>query len=362
MTKILMIAGEASADKHASAVIRALREKIPQIEIFGMGGPEMAAAGMECLYGMDEVAVMGITDVIPKIKHIIQVFQSLKRLIDVRQPDVVIPVDLPDFNMHIARAAKKRGKKVLYYIAPQIWAWRRYRAHTLAAVTDGIAVIFPFEEKLFRSYGVNARYVGHPLLENDPPFSTASWPPKKIGILPGSRKHEIKKILPVMLKAKRIIQEKRPELAWCLPIAPGLEHDFFRAMIDDDISLTSSPVLPRLNLAMVKSGTATLELALRGVPHCIAYRTSHINYLLARTFVRVDHIGMPNIIAEKRIVPELIQHECTPQALAQELSSFIQDSSLYEKTRDSFKTMRKSLGSQKASQGVANWVVSMLPH
>lgn len=356
--KILMVAGEASADRHAAFVIRALRQLMPNVEIFGMGGPEMVQAGMECIYPMGELSVMGFTDVIPKLFRILKVFTGIKGLMDDRHPDLFIPVDLPDFNMRLAKHAKGKGIRVLYYIAPKAWAWRRYRARLLARLTDGLAAIFPFEVDFFASCGVNVRYVGHPYIE-DAVFSwKPSWPPKRIGIMPGSRHQEIMNILPVMMAAKRRIEEKHPDLSWHLPVAPGIDDAGLQSKVDKNVQLTKG--LTEVDFAMVKSGTSTLEMALNTVPEVICYKTTPINYLLANIFVRIKNIGLPNIIAGKKIAPELIQHHLTPEDLARTVLLYLEDSSLYEATQRSFLELRESLGTMKASQGVAGWAQKIM--
>jgi lipid-A-disaccharide synthase len=358
--KILMVAGEASADRHASQVIRAIRQLMPGTEIFGMGGPEMAHAGMECIFGMDELSVMGFTDVIPRILQIIKVYRGIKQIMDERRPGLFIPVDLPDFNMRLARYAKAKGLSVLYYIAPQAWAWRRGRARTLARVTDGLAVIFPFEERFFASYGVNARYVGHPFVDTEAPGPSwkASWPPKRIGVMPGSRYHEIAKILPIMMDAKRRIEKKHHDLTWHLPVAKGLDVNAINNMVDKDVRLEET--LPDVDLAMVKSGTSSLEMAFQGVPEVICYRTSLVNYFLARIFVKIKYIGMPNIIAGKEIVPELIQRHLTGEDLARTLRLYLDDEGLFDATGRSYHDMRQLLGDKKASIQVAIWALGLL--
>jgi len=356
--KILMVAGEASADRHAAAVIRSLKDLTPDVEIFGMGGPEMASAGMECCYGMDEFSVMGFSDVLPKILRILRVYRGIQDLIRKRRPDIVVPVDLPDFNMRIAKTAKKQRSKVLYYIAPQAWAWRQGRARTLSATTDGLAVIFPFEEDFFRSYGVNARYVGHPLLENPGDPFAVTWPPQKIALLPGSRYDEIKRILPVMLGAKRIVQGRHPDITWHLPVAPGLDANVLRKMADSDVII--SDTLSRVDLAMVKSGTSSFEMAILGIPEIICYKTSSFNYLLARAFVTVENIGMPNIILGKTVVEELIQNNLTEESLAWALMGLIEDKAHHDVLLDAYSRIHDTMGSLKASQGVAHWINSMM--
>lgn len=356
--RVLMTAGEASADKHAALLIRALKDRLGQAEFYGLGGPEMVKEGFEARYPMTDVAVMGFSDVLPKLMRILSISWGLKRFMRTRRPDIFIPVDLPDFNMHLARYAHRRGIKVLYYIAPQAWAWRRRRAATLARITDGLGVIFPFEEEFFKGYGVNARYVGHPVLEHAPLVEDVVWPPKRVAILPGSRWDEIVRMLPVMLEAKRQIAPRHKDLRWFLPVAPGQDAQRIRAMVDPDIILTET--LPKADLAMVKSGTACFEMALKGVPEVICYTTSAFNYKLAKSFITIDHIGMPNIAAGRTLAPELIQDSFTSHNLAFLMLRYINDKTLYQETRGAFLQLRATLGGKKASHEVAQWAQSLL--
>jgi len=356
---VCMVAGEASADRHAAAVIRALKETVPGVEVFGIGGPEMRSAGMECLYGIEEFSVMGFSDVLPRINRIFSVYNGLLRAIKERKPGLVMPVDLPDFNMRLAKAAKRTGAKVLYYIAPQAWAWRRYRARSLAKITDGLAVIFPFEEEFFSSYGVNARYVGHPFMEHpSEKGGQAAWPPRNIVLMPGSRKHEVRTILPVMCEAKAAVQKRHPEVQWHLQVAPGIDQEDIRSMTGGDIRLSAEP--PAADLAMVKSGTSSFEMAVLGIPEVICYRTSNLNYRLAKAFVKVDSIGMPNIILGRPAVPELIQDAFTGEALAAEILTLIDDEHRYREMTSAFEEMRARLGTSRPSRGVAAWIQSLI--
>jgi len=356
--RVLMTAGEASADKHAALLIRALKDQLGPAEFYGLGGPEMVKEGFDARWPMSALSVMGFSDVAPKLLKIIGVYWGLKRLMRTRCPDIFIPVDLPDFNMPLAAHAHRRDIKVLYYIAPQAWAWRRRRARRLGRITDGLAVIFPFEEDFFKGSGVNARYVGHPALEHAPLIEEALWPPKRIAMLPGSRWDEITRMLPVMLEAKRQIAPRHKDLRWFLPVAPGLDAGRIRAMVDPDIILTES--LPKADLAMVKSGTACFEMALKGVPEVICYTTSAFNYRLAKTFISIDHIGMPNIAAGKTVAPELIQEAFTGNNLAFLMLRYINDKTLYQETRGAFLQLRATLGGKKASHEVALWAQSLL--
>ncbi len=353
--RILITAGEESADRHAASVVRQIRRIIPDVRIFGMGGHEMEEAGVEIIYSMKELSVMGFSEVLPKLLGILKVYSGLKKIIRTMKPDVFIPVDLPDFNMRLAGFAKKHRVKVLYYIAPQAWAWRAYRARTLAKITDGLAVIFPFEEAFFRKSGVNVKYVGHPFLEeNITKPSDASWPVKRIAIMPGSRKDEIVRMLPVMIGAKKIISSKIDGLEWVIPIAKGLDEIFVKKFLDSDIKPVSG--IPDADMAMVKSGTASFETAIKGIPEVICYKTSCINYLLARLFVKVECIGMPNIALGRKVAPELIQHDFTAEGLALELLRFIEDRELFDNAKKAFTELRQNLQGEKASLMVAEWV------
>jgi len=358
-TRILITAGEESADRHSGYLVRQIKKLLPDAEIFGMGGPEMADAGVEIIYSMKELSVMGFSEVLPKLAGILKVYSGLKKIILKRKPDIFIPVDLPDFNMRLAGFAKKHGAKVLYYIAPQAWAWRAYRARTLSHITDGLAVIFPFEEEFFKAGGVNARYVGHPFMEeNNVNISDVSWPVKKIAILPGSRKDEISRMLPVMTRAKRIIDLRIKGIDWVLPVAKGLSHDLVGSLTDSDVNLVSD--MPGADMAIVKSGTASFEMAMKGVPEIICYKTSAINYALARMFVKVNHIGMPNIASGKTVVPELIQYDFTEDRIAEEAMKYIQDDNLFNKVRTEFERLRSTLEGSQASSKVAQWVMSLV--
>ena len=348
-----MVAGEASADRHAAAVIRELKRILPEVEVFGMGGPAMAEAGMECLYGMEQFSVMGFSDVLPRIRQIHSVYRGLCDEVLKRRPQVVVPVDLPDFNMRLAGRLKRSGLKILYYIAPQAWAGRKYRARTLARITDGLAVIFPFEEAFFSSYGVNARYVGHPFMEEQSAGAAGgTWPPGRIALLPGSRMHEIRTILPVMIEVKRIVQ-KSPHITWHLPggrIDPRFGPGRSRRGLHSSLTQVTWP--------WSSQGHRASDSAQK-VPRSHLLPDIGLNYRLARAFVRIDHIGMPNIILGRRAVPELIQDELTPERLAREVLEIIEDRQRYDRMQQSFDEMRRMLGNASPSKGVATWIADM---
>jgi len=353
-----MVAGEASADRHAAGVIHSLKARFPGMEIFGMGGPLMQDAGMECIYSMADLSVMGFTDVVYRLFGILKIYSGIRRLVSERKPDIFVPVDLPDFNMRLAAYAKKNRVKVLYYIAPQAWAWRVSRARVLSRITDGLAVIFPFEEAFFRARGVNARYVGHPLLEQRLEPFRVSWPPERIAVLPGSRVHEVRKILPIMMQVKRKLARDHPGISWYLYASRGLEDSEFSEYIDGDVEICRC--LPEVDAAMVKSGTGAFEIAMHGVPGVICYKTSLINYILAKAFVKTSAIGMPNIMAGYKVVPELIQGDFTAERLYDTLGRYIDNEDLYRDTCSKLIELRSKMGDKNASEEVARWIIDIL--
>ena len=282
-------------------------------------------------------------------------FSWVRRYLEEKRPGCVIAVDFYGFNHQVLGLAAHRSIPSFYYISPQVWASRPARAAKIARLVKEVLVIFPFEEAFFTKSGVNARYVGHPFLEeNTVPPSDASWPVKRIVIMPGSRKDEIVRMLPVMVGAKKIISSKINDLEWYVPVAKGLDETFIKGFLDSDIKPVNG--IPDADLAMVKSGTASFETAIKGIPEVICYKTSTINYFLARIFVKVECIGMPNIALERKVAPELIQHDFTPERLAVELMRFIEDRELFNNTKEAFQELRQKLQGEKASLMVAEWV------
>jgi lipid-A-disaccharide synthase len=329
--RILLSAGEPSGDLHGSAVAVALKRLWPDAELYGLGGPLMAAAGVQLLAHVDQLAVMGLAEVAGRIPFFLRLLRELDRRIETDRPDLVIPIDYPGFNLRLARAAKARGVRVLYYIAPQVWAWHRSRARKLAQYTDRMAVILPFEEALFRTAGAAATFVGHPLLDLEPPHRSAEEFCRELGLdperpivalFPGSRRQEVHRHLDLFTDAVSIVRTGLPDVQPVIAAASTLGDDAF-ARAPFPLTREAWELLHHATAALVKSGTTTLQAALTITPMVIAYRMHPLTFAVARRLVRVEHVGLANLVAGERIAPELLQDAATPAALAAALEPLL---------------------------------------
>ncbi len=345
--KILVIAGEASGDHHAARVIAAIREQEPRAEFFGIGGEAMAAQGVRLLLQASDLAVMGLSEVVSRLGVVLRALREVGRTLKSERPALAILVDFPDFNFWVARLARFYRVPVMYYISPQVWAWRTYRVRTIARLVDRMVVIFPFEADFYRERGVPVTHVGHPLMETLPILADrrallAQWglDPARltIALLPGSRAGEIECHLPAMLAAAALIRRAIPQCQFLLPLASTAPAEMVKSMVKRwlgegtgdrgplaIISGQSYQALAAAHLAVVASGTATVEAALAGTPTVIVYRVSPLTFRVARSLVRVDHVGMANLLAGERLFPELIQDDFTPARLAREVLGLIGD-------------------------------------
>ncbi|MDI9569413.1 MAG: lipid-A-disaccharide synthase [Pseudomonadota bacterium] len=375
--KVLIVAGEASGDLHGANLVRGMLEMDPGLAFYGIGGPKMEAAGVRCLARAGDMAVVGLTEVFSKLGMILGVMRRLKRSLREEKPALAILIDYPDFNMPLARAAKARGIRVFYYISPQVWAWRRGRIRQLRQSVDRMAVILPFEAEIYRQEGMAVEFVGHPLLdvaharrprgEAIRRFDLREGGPV-IGLLPGSRLSEATKLLPEMLAAAGIIRGELPAAQFVLPLADTLDRDGMEAMIRPwreqvDVKVIGNEiydVLAVCDAAMVASGTATLETALIGVPMIIVYKISPFTYLMGRIFVKVDHIGLANIIAGKTVVPELIQRDVNPPRMAREILAILNDAARKDRIKQELAGIREKLGAPGASRRAARLALEML--
>lgn len=373
--QIMIVAGEASGDLHGGNLVKAMHKIDPEIRFYGVGGRNLKAAGAELTADAAEMAVVGLTEVVSKLGFILKVLAQLKASLKKDRPDLLILIDYPDFNLPLARAAKKHGIKVFYYISPQVWAWRRGRIRKIKEIVDKMAVILPFEAELYKDAGVDAIFVGHPLLD----VVGTKYSRKEalikfdlregvttVGILPGSRQSEVTRLLPVMLGAAEIIQEKIKSVQFVLPLADTLDIAFVSQMI------AKYPVAVRLipnevydvigctDIAMVASGTATLETALMETPMVIIYKVSAPSYYVGRMVINVDHIGLVNIIAGKEIVPELIQFEASPEKIAAAIIDILTIKGHKEDIRAELKKIRGMLGSHGAAERVARLAYDMI--
>ncbi|MFO0601511.1 MAG: lipid-A-disaccharide synthase [Myxococcaceae bacterium] len=331
---VLVVAGEASGDQHAADVVAAFKARHPDARFFGMGGPKLAAQGVELLFGSHEISVMGIVEVLPKVPRIWGVLRELERAAKERRPKVALLVDVPDFNLRLAARLKPLGVRVIYYVAPMAWAWRESRTRTIAERVDHLACILPFEEKFFRDRGVNATYVGNPVVDQVPAVQSQAHFRKALGlahqgpmlaVLPGSRRSEIKRLGPVLADVAARVVASRPGTAIAIPVAPGLPRDFVlepflaRGVSPLTVEGRAPEVVGASDVALVASGTATLEAGLMQRPLVAVYRLNGISYAVGKLLVKIPFFSLVNLLSEARVIPELLQADFTAERVMAEL-------------------------------------------
>lgn len=337
--QFLLSAGEASGDNYGAQLIDALRQLVPGAEFFGMGGEAMHAAGCDLQVHANEMAVVGLLEVVTRLPSIRRHFMHLVNEAGQRRPDAAILIDFPDFNLRLARELHEMGIPVFYFISPQLWAWRTGRVEQIKKYVRKMIVIFPFEQEFYRGHGVDVSYVGHPLAflplpqESREEFAARyKLDPAKqwLAILPGSRRKELRLNLPVMLEAVKLLQQQGGDFEYLLPVASTLDSEWVRYQLGPayrTIKLTENAQATVMlsRAAVVASGTATVESALTGTPFIVVYRLSWLTWLLGRRLVKLENFAMPNLIAGKKIVPELIQSGFTAEAVVRELNSILPD-------------------------------------
>ena len=331
MAKILISAGEASGDIHAAAVTAALKKIDSAIEVFGMGGDALRAAGGEVLFDIKDHGVMGFVEVIKKLPDLFKLRSDFARVMDERKPDCLVVVDYPGFNMKLAKVAHDKGIPVVSYIAPSAWAWNKGRAKNVAKIVDKVACIFPFEYDVYKEAGAPVEFVGHPLLDIVKPAwertEAEAWVGKQPGhplvlLMPGSRLMEIEKMLPNLLAGAKLLKKQLPEVQFAMPRAGTIPLELLQSKIKAsglEIKITEGhnyDLFSVADLALATSGTVTLEAALCGLPSVIVYRTSALNAFIARRVINIPNIGLPNIVAGRQILPELLQEDFTPANVA----------------------------------------------
>ena len=331
MAKILISAGEASGDIHAAAVTAALKRIDNTTEVFGMGGDELRAAGGEVLFDIKEHGVMGFVEVIKKLPDLFKLRSDFARVMDERKPDCLVVVDYPGFNMKLAKVAHDKGIPVVSYIAPSAWAWNKGRAKNVAKIVDKVACIFPFEYDVYKEAGAPVEFVGHPLLDIVHPAmeraEAEAWVGKEpdrplVLLMPGSRLMEIEKMLPILLEGAKLLKKQMPQVQFAMPRAGTIPMELLQSKIKASglqIKITEGhnyDLFSVADLALATSGTVTLEAALCGLPSVIVYRTSALNAFIARRVINIPNIGLPNIVAGRQILPELLQEDFTPATVA----------------------------------------------
>lgn len=367
---VLLVAGESSGDLRGAELVRALRQRMPDLRVSGVGGDRLRAEGMEILVPAEELSIMGLTEVLGQGGAILRSYRKIRRAIlgkEGARPDLVILIDFPDFNLRLAGVAKRHGIPVFYYVSPQVWAWRRYRIGTLARRVDRLAVVFPFEEELYRGL-TQVEFVGHPALETVRAERDRGTVRAELGVadderlvalLPGSRRAEIAELLPVMQGALAEQEKVRGVIA----LASEELREATEALADPDLSILAGrtwDLVAAADLVLLSSGTATLETALLGTPMVVAYRLSPVSFAIAKRLVQVDHIAMPNLILERRAVPELVQDEVTVERMAGEARAILEDPSRTSRMREDLALVREKLGRPGAAARAAEIAVEML--
>ena len=380
--RILLVAGEASGDIHGADLVTSLKQHAPQLEIFGVGGPALRAAGMQTLVDSADIAGMGLVEARDKIGNLLSAYRQLTTILRTQPPDLLVLIDFPEFNLRLAKIAKQTGVRVFYYISPQVWAWRKRRVHTIAKRVDQLAVVFPFEPEFYARYGCPVEFVGHPLVDRVHPTRSRQEtrqhyqldPHRQtIAILPGSRGQELRYLLEPLLGAAAQLGR---DYQFVLAVAATLERTEIEKKVEEEVAKHIPPtqssvrvvvvqgdtynVVHAADLALVASGTATLETALLERPMVIVYRVTPLTFALARLFVRVPFIGMPNLIAERQVVPELLQNAVTPSRIAEEARQLLSNPQAYSVAQEGLREVRRRLGDGGAAQRTADLILKML--
>ncbi len=373
--RILLVAGETSGDMHGADVVNMLKDQAPSVEIFGVGGPALRAAGMQTLVDSAAIAGMGLFEARDKVSNLIGAYHQLSGLLRAEPPDLLILIDFPEFNLRLAKIANQAGVPVFYYISPQVWAWRKRRVYTIAKRVDQLAVVFPFEPEFYAAHGCAVEFVGHPLVDRvratrsrEETLRRYQLDPNRptIALLPGSRTQELRYLLSPLLGAATHLGAPYQAI---LALAPSLDRaavekklagNFFERTNVRVVQGDTYNVVHAADLTVVAAGTATLEIALLERPMVIVYRMAPLTYALARLLVGVPFIGMPNLIAERRIVPELLQSAVTPDRIAHEVRQLLRSPQAYSVVQRDLQEVRRRLGDGGATQRTAALILTML--
>ena len=376
MKRVMLVAGEASGDLHAAKLAAGVLAKRHDVQFFGIGGAEMRKAGVDVLIDSADLAVVGLIEVLAHRKVIFGALNQMRELLRTDPPDLLILTDYPDFNLRLAQTAKHLGIKVLYYISPQVWAWREGRVKTIRERVDMMAVVFPFEETFYQQHQVPVRYVGHPLSEEvfasadqDTLLQEFGLEPqnKTVGLFPGSRQSEIRRLLPIILAAAKQLKQKYPELQFLLPIASTLKAEDIAPYLADyhDLAITLIPrrsydVMEACDAIITVSGTVTLEIALLGKPMVIINKLAWLSFYIVKSMFKLDYIGLCNIVANERLVPELIQHDARPEKIVAEIEKMLFDASYRDGIRTKLARVQSLLAQSPQQGDIVDLTLEML--
>jgi lipid-A-disaccharide synthase len=371
--QFLLVAGEASGDMYGAEVARSLFRKFPGCQIYGLGGQRMREAGVQLEGDISKTAVIGPFEVLSSLGTLYRVFRRLVDRVEASPPTAAILIDFPDFNLRLAKRVKDAGAPVIYYVSPQVWAWREGRIQQIARLANKMLVIFPFEEEIYQRAGVNVEFVGHPLVDTVRPTKSKEefcrehqLDPRKpiVALLPGSRPKEVRFVLPVLADAAALIQEKKPDTQFVLPMASGLDRKVIEGIIQArPIQIVVNETYNAIRYAraaIVTSGTATLETALLGTPEVIVYRISKGSWWVGKMLLRVRFYGIVNIILGEEVVPELFQDRMTPEQVSLTTLRLMDDVWIQSRIRGNYEKLRRQLGSGNVADRVVEAVAKLI--
>lgn len=372
MYKVMISVGEASGDLHGASIAKALKELDPDIQMFGMGGQAMRKAGVDIAHDIADLGIIGFVEVVKNLPRFFRLRDELVALMEREKPDVLLVIDYPDFNMRLAPKARALGIPVVSYIPPSAWAWRKGRAKSVAKLVDKIAAIFPFEAEVYRNAGANVEFVGHPLIDIIKPtmdktvayeFFQLDSQHSIILLLPGSRKAEIENLLPVMLESAEKIMQSDPNCQFVLPVASTISREMLHNMIKQykvKVKLTAEHTYDLMTIAdsaIAASGTVTLEAAILGLPVVVIYKMAALTYFIGRLLVKIPNISLPNIVAGKRIIPELLQYEVNADNIAREAIALLPSTAAGKQAREGLRQVKQRLGAGGAVKRTAQVVL-----
>jgi len=371
----MILAGEASGDAHAAEFVEQLKQQRPDIQFSGMGSKAMTGSGVEVFYDSSVIAVVGLVEVLRHWGEIRKAMAIVKQHLEQTRPQLLVLVDYPEFNLKMARHAQGLGIKVLFYISPQVWAWRPHRIHKIGRLVDHMAVLFKFEKQYYERANIPVSFVGHPLVGKVKPSTEANTMRSElglasgdrvIGLFPGSRRSEIDNLLPLMLETVREMRNKDAQLRFLLPVASGLDFEQISNLCADsniDLCHNNENIYDLIGCcdAIVScSGTVTLEIALLQVPMCVVYRVSWLTYQILNRLVKIPHIGLVNIVSNKGIVREFIQGDATAEKVSRELFELIENDSYRKQVKAGLNQVRENLGDENGASNMAQLVLTML--
>ncbi len=369
MKKVFIITGESSGELYGALLARALRSMYRDVRIWGVGGERMASEGVELIAGV--TGSFGLTEAVSSMRSLHDTYGKVVGMIKGEKPQVVVLLDFPEFNMRVAGKARALGARVLYYVSPQVWAWRKGRAERIRELADRIAVVLPFEEEIYRRIGADCEFVGHPIMDEIEGRETGRTSVRRslgmepegtvLGLLPGSRPQELKRLVPLFTAVVRRFRERRPELSYILPLAPNLPDYRRWAGAFEELGVRvlkgmATEALAASDLALIASGTSTLQAALIGTPMVVVYKLFPLTYLIARLIVGVRYISLVNLLMEKEVVRELIQGDATAEKVTKELERILGEEGIRREMTESFRAIRSLYEGKGASRRVAEMV------